>query len=216
MNERFLVDNYKIAGYDYGELTWYNAWHLGVDLACKIGDKMYAVYDGILLGVSWGNQGGNWVYFLDNLGYLHRFGHCDYATTDVPTGRKKRDELFAIAGNTGKLTTNPHVHWDVLPNCGHIKTLAEAISYHAKQRNKAKSEQGLLATFVDPKNYKKMVEGLDTQKTSDWAVEAVQWNRDNGIMINNSKPQDNVTKEEQAVMNKRMHDLIMQKVKKLV
>lgn len=216
MSERFLVDNYKIAGYDYASLTWYHAWHLGVDLRCKIGDEMYAVYDGILLGVSWGNQGGNWVYFLDDLGYLHRFGHCDYATTDIAKGRKKRDELFAIAGNTGSLTTNPHIHWDVLPNCSHIKTLQEAISYHAKQRNKAKTIQGLFDTFIDPKLYKLMIQEMDKQVVSAWAEEAVKWNRDNGIMIDNSKPQDTVTREEQAVMNKRMYDLIMQDVKKLV
>jgi murein DD-endopeptidase MepM/ murein hydrolase activator NlpD len=216
MHKKFLVESYKIAGYDFGELTWYSAWHLGVDLRSSIGDKMFAVWDGELLGVSWGNQGGNWVFFLDDMGYLHRFGHCDHATKDIQPGRKERGEVFAIAGNTGELTTNPHIHWDVLPNCGHIKTLSEAVSYHAQERRKAKSEHGLLATFIDPKNYKKMIEGLDKQTTSKWAEEAVQWNKSNGIMVDNSKPQDNVTREEQAVMNQRIYNLIMEEVKKLV
>jgi murein DD-endopeptidase MepM/ murein hydrolase activator NlpD len=216
MSQRFLVDIYIIAGYDFAVLTWYHAWHLGVDLWCKIGDEMYAVYDGELLGVDFGRQGGYWVYYLDDLGYLHRFGHCDESTKNIKIGRKKQGELFAIAGNTGDLTTNPHIHWDVLGNCGHIKTLQQAVSYHAQQRNKAKTKQGLLNTFIDPKNYKIMIEEMEKQKTSEWAVEAVKWNRDNGIMIDNSKPQNTVTREEQAVMNQRLYNLIIQEVKKLV
>lgn len=76
--------------------------------------NLYAAFDGtILLFQEW--SGGNWIRVTRPSGdrieaaHLHRYL--------VKNGQKvKEGELIAITGNTGKITTHPHLHLQVFVN----------------------------------------------------------------------------------------------------
>lgn len=209
-----LLDEYKECGYGFGEKTYYNAWHLGRDLLTKIGDKVKAPWGGVLLGVSYGEEGGYWAYFLDDLGYLHRYGHLDKSTKTITTGRKERGEEIAIAGNTGKYTSGPHVHWDAIPNCQGWSTLDIAISNHAKKRALASTKQGLFENFTNPDHYIELVVSLVdsiNDEPSEWAkddvefvkslgIMGVQYEGENFVTMDEFRPNEGVTRQEVAVM----------------
>lgn len=208
-----LLDEYIECGYGFGERTRYNAWHLGRDLLTKIGDKVKAPWGGELLGVTYGPEGGYWAYFLDDLGYLHRFGHLDESTKSIVTGRKERGEDMAIAGNTGKYSSGPHVHWDLIPNCQEWSKLGIAVSNHAKKRGLASTKQGLFENFTNPDHYIELVVSLIDSiqdEPSEWAKEDVELVKSLGIMgvkhegenfvtMDEFRPNEQVTRQELAV-----------------
>jgi len=53
----------KISGYRFGESTFYSDKHLGVDYEAKIGDNLYAPFDGEVINQLWGRQGGMTIWF---------------------------------------------------------------------------------------------------------------------------------------------------------
>ena len=54
----------------------------------------------------------------------------------------------------------------------------------------------------------KELQGLNRdQETSEWAKEDVEWCKVNGIMEDDTRPQDSVTREELAVTLRRLHEL---------
>src|SRR3990167_9454784 len=116
---RSPIDNYEKTpkGYRFGNKTFYSDFHLGLDLMIPIGTPVYAVSNGTAK-YSYGNEGGNTVYFTDEKGMLHRFLHL--SAKDIIWGDKKEfkeGERIAYSGNSGSISKGSgHLHWDISKN----------------------------------------------------------------------------------------------------
>jgi len=107
---RFPLDQKIIGGYRFRVRTWYKTLHLGTDWRAKY-VKLYAPTKGKVLKAPWGTQGGQWLYFEDNQGNIHRFGHL--SRVYVKSGKVKEGTLIAKTGNSGQYTSSPHLHEDI-------------------------------------------------------------------------------------------------------
>lgn len=109
-------DNYdrKIWGYFGDKTSFRNNWHRGVDYGAEVGEKMYALEDGIVTFVQ---NGGNTQLEKDFgkfVGIYYPkwnvtvvYSHCHSLIAKVNT-RVKKGELVATSGQTGKVQ-GPHV-----------------------------------------------------------------------------------------------------------
>lgn len=113
----YPLENWKTLkrGYLFGQPTSYNAHHLGVDILCAIGTKVYAPCDGTAVA-SVGPEAGNQIRLTTVDGkYIIRFLHLSKV---LKTGIIKQGDLIALSGNTGTNTTGPHLHVDI--SKGHV------------------------------------------------------------------------------------------------
>lgn len=108
----FPLKNKKKTGFGYGDKTWYTAHHLGQDYSAKIGDKLYAPFDGEILKNFNGTQGGLTIWFKPkNDNVIMRFMHLSQFKGKV--GKVKEGDLIGLTGNTGSATTGQHLHIDI-------------------------------------------------------------------------------------------------------
>ena len=105
-------------GYGFGVKTSYSNFHLGIDHLVPTGTPVYAPTDGMVVGVMYGKQGGNTVWFKMNNGKLVRFLHLSVFKCKM-NQVCKQGTLLALTGNTGELSTGAHLHTDVSKN-GHL------------------------------------------------------------------------------------------------
>lgn len=104
--------DYKF-GYKSGQRTFYGTIHRGVDLIIPSGTPLYMPKDGVIIGSYWGPQGGYRIEF-SIAGQKHRFLHLRRAIAQP--GASKEGAIIAYSGNSGLLTTGPHLHWDIYDN----------------------------------------------------------------------------------------------------
>lgn len=111
-------------GYRFGEKTFYCVHHLGVDHCVPVGTPVIAPCDCEIIYAGTGKQGGKtiWISFTDAVyGVLiTRFMHLDKM---MPKGKYCEGEVIGFSGNTGKLTTAPHLHTDISKGAVKIKDL---------------------------------------------------------------------------------------------
>ena len=98
-------------GYLFGQPTSYNAHHIGVDLVCDVGTKVYAPVAGIASS-SIGPEAGRQIQLKAD-GKILRFLHLSVV---VKTGAVNEGDLIGLTGNTGTNTTGPHLHFDISKN----------------------------------------------------------------------------------------------------
>lgn len=87
-------------------------WHYGTDLGLKIGDSVYACFDGVVR-IKKFNRGGYGYYIMirhDN-GLETLYGHLSKQLVKVGE-RVKAGQLIGLGGNTGR-STGPHLHFEV-------------------------------------------------------------------------------------------------------
>ncbi len=82
--------------------------HLGLDLICPVGTKVFAHSDGDVQRLN-GKQGGLTIHMRDDKDNLVRHMHLSKI---VKTGKVKKGDLIALTGNTGA-STAPHIHIDI-------------------------------------------------------------------------------------------------------
>jgi len=107
----FPLKQKKICGYKYQQWTWYGVKHRGVDY-CANRSLLYAPSDGKIIRQFYGYQGGRWLYFWTDTGYLFKFAHLSEFFHKVGDYIKEGQKL-ARTGNTGALTTSPHLHMEI-------------------------------------------------------------------------------------------------------
>jgi len=97
--------------YTHGVKTFYNDFHLGVDVIVPTGTPLFAPVSGEILAFE-GNMGGKTIHLYNKKQDLvFRFLHLD--TFSVKTGDKvKAGEQIGTTGNTG-MSTAPHLHHDI-------------------------------------------------------------------------------------------------------
>jgi murein DD-endopeptidase MepM/ murein hydrolase activator NlpD len=117
---KYPIKDWKTAkrGYKFGVPTSYSDFHLGEDHIVPQGTQVVAPTDGRVVGVMYGKQGGNTVWFKMNNGKLVRFLHLSAFKCKMNQVMKE-GQVLALTGNTG-LSTGPHLHTDVSKN-GHLE-----------------------------------------------------------------------------------------------
>lgn len=89
--------------------------HNGIDFITDIGTKVYCPGGGTVNFVGWRSGYGLTLEIDHGYGYTTIYAHLD--GINVKQGQKvKRGDLIAISGNSGKLSTGPHLHYEVRHN----------------------------------------------------------------------------------------------------
>jgi murein DD-endopeptidase MepM/ murein hydrolase activator NlpD len=86
--------------------------HDGIDIITDVGTKVYAPGGGVVTFVGWRTGYGLTVEIEHGYGYKTLYGHLHGA--NVRQGEHiNRSALIAFTGNTGELSTGPHLHYEV-------------------------------------------------------------------------------------------------------
>ena len=89
--------------------------HFGTDFSLKVGTPVYAAANGYIVFADYTVNDGYMVIIAHSDEYISVYKHCDQllkSTRDFVT----QGELIALSGNTGKLTTGPHLHFEIWKN----------------------------------------------------------------------------------------------------
>ena len=89
--------------------------HLGVDIVAKTDEPVKSIADGTVVTAGWTQDSGN-IVIIQHRGnlisvYKHNAAILKKVGTFVSAG-----EIIAIIGNTGELTTGPHLHFELWYN----------------------------------------------------------------------------------------------------
>lgn len=103
------LNSMSVGGYGFKQKTSYSPYHLGTDYTANYW-TLYAPTDGYIESAPYGKQGGQWLHFRDENGYLWRFGHLSKVSA---SGYVREGQVIGITGNSGSLSTNPHLHIDI-------------------------------------------------------------------------------------------------------
>ena len=102
--------------------------HYGVDIVSKSNEPVKAAADGTVIFADWSQESGN-VIAIQHRGnivsvYKHNSALLKKVGNFVNSG-----EVIAIIGNTGELTTGPHLHFELWYN-GNPVNPEEFISFN--------------------------------------------------------------------------------------
>ena len=94
------------AGYDVTEN------HLATDIAAQSGQDIKVIADGIVVFADWNPDTGNTVIVQHQNEMMSMYKHCSKLFNKVGDEVEKGDVIAAV-GNTGELTTGPHLHFEL-------------------------------------------------------------------------------------------------------
>jgi len=86
--------------------------HYGVDVAVSEGTQIRAVGDGYVVLADWTREAGHTLAVQHTGGYLSVYKHNNQLLKEVGD-RVRAREVVAVSGNTGEVTTGPHVHFEL-------------------------------------------------------------------------------------------------------
>jgi murein DD-endopeptidase MepM/ murein hydrolase activator NlpD len=89
--------------------------HMGVDFVVKTGTPVYATANGFVIFADYTVKDGYMMIISHPGNYISVYKHCSSLL------KKERDnvvqgELIALSGNTGEITTGPHLHFEIWNN----------------------------------------------------------------------------------------------------
>lgn len=88
------------------------AGHFAVDIAAEEGTVVRSIGDGYVIFADWTHEGGYAVAVQHADGYVSVYKHNQRLLKRI--GDRVRDrEAIAISGNTGEVTTGPHLHFEL-------------------------------------------------------------------------------------------------------
>ena len=82
--------------------------HPAVDIACSVGAPVVAAHDGAVAVSRSGGMGN--VVTVTGTTYVSEYAHLE---TTTPARYVVQGEEIGTCGNTGRLTTGPHLHFSV-------------------------------------------------------------------------------------------------------
>lgn len=89
--------------------------HYGLDIAVEEGTPIRSIGDGYVVFADWTNDGGYVVAVQHADGYLSAYKHNSRLLKRVGDRVRSR-EAVALSGNTGEITTGPHLHVELWRN----------------------------------------------------------------------------------------------------
>lgn len=92
--------------------------HINAGLSCGADYRanyvpLYAPFPG-KIETYWGNEGGNWLRLITDNGDRLEFAHL--SKYNQTSGRVSMGEQIAVTGNTGSITSGPHLHIQIFRN----------------------------------------------------------------------------------------------------
>jgi murein DD-endopeptidase MepM/ murein hydrolase activator NlpD len=86
--------------------------HMGIDFVVKTGTPVYVSANGFIIFANYTVKDGNMIIVSHPGNYISVYKHCSLLL------KKERDsvlqgELIALSGNTGEITTGPHLHFEI-------------------------------------------------------------------------------------------------------
>lgn len=101
-------------GYLFREKTFYTRYHLGLDLIAPVNTPIFAWQDLVVIKTFYGFDGGYTALVkCPNNKRLFRLMHLERLSS---VGSFKEGSPFAFVGNSGRLSTGPHLHIDISKN----------------------------------------------------------------------------------------------------
>lgn len=102
--------------------------HFGIDFVVKKGTPVYASANGYVIFSDFTFKDGNMLIISHPNDYITVYKHCSSLL------KKQRDivlqgEIIALSGNTGEITTGPHLHFEIWKNGYPIDPEKELINY---------------------------------------------------------------------------------------
>ncbi len=86
--------------------------HMGIDFVMKTGIPVYAAANGYVIFADYTTKDGYMIILNHNNGYISIYKHCSVllkrARETVLQG-----ETIALSGNTGEISTGPHLHFEI-------------------------------------------------------------------------------------------------------
>lgn len=102
-------------GMRFHPILKFSRMHNGIDIITDVGTKVYAPGGGVVESVGWKGGYGLTVEISHGFGYRTLYAHLE--NTKVKLGQKiSRGELIAYSGNSGRLSSGPHLHYEVHHN----------------------------------------------------------------------------------------------------
>lgn len=89
--------------------------HYGIDILAPKNTAIKAIADGIVIQADWTVETGNTIMILHSGGLISVYKH-NSSLLKGNYEKVTRGEAIAIIGNTGTLTTGPHVHFEIWVN----------------------------------------------------------------------------------------------------
>jgi murein DD-endopeptidase MepM/ murein hydrolase activator NlpD len=86
--------------------------HMGIDFVSKTGTPVYVSANGFVIFADYTVKDGNMMIISHPGNYISIYKHCSVLL------KKEREpvvqgELIALSGNTGEITTGPHLHFEI-------------------------------------------------------------------------------------------------------
>ncbi len=102
--------------------------HMGIDIVVKTGTPVYAAASGYVIFADYTVRDGYMMIIGHADGYITVYKHCSQLL------RKPRDivlegQIIALSGNTGKITTGPHLHFEIWKNGKPINPMKLLINF---------------------------------------------------------------------------------------
>ena len=86
--------------------------HMGIDFVVKTGTPVYASANGYVIFADYTTKDGYMIILNHNSGYISIYKHCSVLL------KRARETVFqgetiALSGNTGEISTGPHLHFEI-------------------------------------------------------------------------------------------------------
>ena len=164
--------------------------HTGIDVLTPEGTELLLPVATKVMMVNKQNQMGLTLYLKDPKGNILVFAHLSQVKVkheeDIPAGK-----VFALTGNTGSVSTGPHLHFEVIDEKAEDKTMVRNLS-------------GIKGFNVDPIKY------LDSIFKFHWSDEAMEWMEKHEIISKSRHHDDPVKWGELAVVLHRLAKKIIE------
>ena len=89
--------------------------HYGIDIAVAEGTRVRSIGPGYVVLADWTQEGGHTIAVQHADGYLSVYKHNKQLLKETGDHVQAREAL-AVSGNTGEITTGPHVHFELWRN----------------------------------------------------------------------------------------------------
>ena len=89
--------------------------HMGIDIVAKVGTPIAAAASGYVVFADYTFRYGYMMIINHSDGYVTVYKHCSVLLKkprDIVTG----GEIIALSGNSGEMTTGPHLHFEIWKN----------------------------------------------------------------------------------------------------
>lgn len=107
------VDGFMTRGFDPHSIL--SEPHLGIDIAAPTGSPVRATANGVVMFSGWTDYGGNVLIIKHDYGFTSVYKHNELNLV-APLERVTKGQVIALLGNTGKITSGAHLHFEIWRN----------------------------------------------------------------------------------------------------